>query len=771
VWIFGDAGGIRDMSESSTSFGAELRVSAKPIIAVLAVTGFVIIYLGDTLRDSSDQYNALLLTGLVYVLAIVAWLLDGWWPLAGRWMTVASVLAVVYLGSTWLGSSGFLLLAPIPVGLAASMISLPAAAATAASETVMLLTLPGFGAAGIDPGTALIGVTAVWGMLGLMWAAYRPINQLGRWVWDYYEAAQVSLSDARNRRAELEGALDNLAHANRQIALANERLAALRLIAEDAQKTKATFVANVSHEFRTPLNMIIGLVELIVETPEIYAMELPPEAEQDLAVVLRNCKHLSSMIDDVLDLTRMEAGRITLHMERIDLGGVVEEAVAAVRPLVEKKGLGLGVRVADDLPTVYCDRTRIRQVVLNLVSNAARFTDRGGIDIDVDGRDSHVVLRVTDTGPGIPPEDAKRIFEPFSQGTSDIRSDKGGSGLGLSISQQFVKLHRGQLLLETEVGVGSSFICELPFSPPMEHQPGPRHWIREDWVWRQDAFRTDRAWLADQPRKPRVAICDADDVLPSEFAPYADDLDLVPAGNLSEAAQGLQECPADVVMLNAPSETDLVSLVLEARQAAPRTPIIGCSVPAQTGRSAAAGAMGHLTKPVSRDDLIMAIQSVGRPVRRVLVVDDDADALRLFRRMLSICDEMLEVETVASGQRALDRLRSRSYDLVLLDVVMPDMNGWQVLERLRREKGPGDPPVFFLSAHGPADHPPTSQVLLATIDEGLSISKLLRCSLELSAVLLTPEGELDPTPPQTAGLGPVSTGSTRRPATVPALPL
>ena len=759
------------MSESSPSFDVELRVSAKPVIAVLALTGFALVCLSDILPDPSDQYRMLLLTGLVYVLATIAWLLESWRPWAGRWLTVATLVIIAHLGHNWLGLSGFLVLTTIPIGLAAAMISLPAAAATAAGETVLLLMLPGSSTAQGDPGAAFIGVTAIWAMLGVMCAVYRPVHQLGRWVWEYFQAAQASLGDARARKAELEEALDDLAHANRQIALANERLAALRMIAEDAQKTKAAFVANVSHEFRTPLNMIIGLVELIVEAPEIYAVELPPEAEQDLAVVLRNCKHLSSMIDDVLDLTRMEAGRITLHKERIDLGGVVEEAVTAVRPLVEKKGLHLQVSVADDVPAVYCDRTRIRQVVLNLVSNAARFTEQGGIVIDVAARDSHVVVRVTDTGPGIPPEDASRIFEPFSQGTSDIRGDKGGSGLGLSISQQFVRLHRGRLLLESEVGVGSSFICELPVSPPMEHKAGPRHWIREDWVWREDAFRTDRAWLADQPRKPRVVICDANDVLPSELTCYDDDVDLVPARNLSEAAQGLQECPADVVMLNAGVCDDLVSLVEEARRQVPRTPIIGCSVPRQTERAAAAGALGHLTKPVSRDDLKAAIRSVGRPVRRVLVVDDDADALRLFRRMLSICDETLEIETALSGQQALDRLRSTSFDLVLLDVLMPDMDGWQALERLRKDTGTGDPSVIFLSAQNPADHPPTSKLLLATIDEGLSVNKLLRCSLELSALLLTPDGELDPTPPQTAVAGPASTGSARRPAPAPALPL
>jgi signal transduction histidine kinase/CheY-like chemotaxis protein len=557
------------------------------------------------------------------------------------------------------------------------------------------------------------------------------------------------VEDARDRKAELEQAIANVANANRQLALANERISALRLIAEDAQRTKATFVAKVSHEFRTPLNMIIGLVELMVDSPGIYTVALPPEMEQDLRVVYRNCQHLASMVNDVLDLTRIETGRVVLHKERVSLGDIIAEAVTAVRPLVEKKRLYLRLDVPDELPTAYCDRTRIRQVVLNLVSNAARFTDTGGISVAAEVRDQQVVVRVTDTGPGIPQEDVEHIFEPFCQGQSALWRDRGGSGLGLTISQQFVKLHHGRLWLESEVGVGSTFAFRLPISPPVDHAAAAGRWIRGDWDFREQAFLTDGAHVAEQAAKPRMVVLDEANSLCPELARYLDEIEMVQVQDAAEVALQVSSYPASAVVVNAGSSEDLLSLIEQVGSQTGGTPLIGCSVPVPVERARAAGALGYLIKPISASGLRRALAEVGAHVKRVLVVDDDPDVLRLFRRMLTTCDETLEVEAVASGEQALVRLRNVCFDLMLLDVLMPGMDGWQVLERIAADTEIETPPVYFVSAQDPADTPLASKLLMATIDGGLSISRLLHCSLQLSRLLLTPEGALDPGPPQT----------------------
>jgi len=406
-----------------------------------------------------------------------------------------------------------------------------------------------------------------------------------------------------------------------------------------------------------------------------------------------------------------------------------------VRPLVEKKGLSLQVKIPADLPEIYCDRTRVRQVILNLASNAARFTEEGGITIHAMAQDQHVVVSVADTGPGILPEDAERIFDPFCQGTGNLWRDKGGSGLGLSISKQFVELHGGRIWLESEPGIGTTFSVELPISPPMEHVVRPGHQIREDWVWLK---RASRASLSDAHHRPRVVVCDETGDLYPAFTRYFDEVEFVDTRGLAEAARVLQRCPAHAVVLNTASPDDLWPLVERARIEMPDTPVIGCSVPPQVERALEAGAVDYLTKPVTRADLEGAMQVVGKPVGHVLVVDDDPDVLQLFTRMLRACDGTLEVTAASSGEQALDELCSKPPDLVLLDIVMPEMDGWQVLALKGRDEMMRDIPVVLVSAQDPREQPLASQALVATMGSGLSLNKLLRCSLEISALLLQP---------------------------------
>ena len=728
------------MNELYSNSQSELRIPPKPVIAILPILGWLLTTLRDLLPDPLKVMD---LTLFIYALSAVAWVLANWKPRIARWFTILAWVAVVLLLNAWLAVPESLALMLIPTGLATALIGLPAAFVTAIGETTLLVLLPNTVAMGADGTTIAVALAAVWATLGTVYAVYRPARQAAEQSWKYYQRAQGSLEEARDRKAELEQALEDLAHANRQLALANERMAALRQIAEEAQKTKTAFVAKVSHEFRTPLNMIIGLIDLLVETPEVYGEELPPALFEDLKIVHRNCEHLSSMISDVLDLSQVETGRLTLHRERVDLAEVIDRALAAVRPLLEKKSLGLQVVIPQDLSEIYCDRTRIRQVILNLVSNAARFTEEGSITIHVTEQAQHVVVSVTDTGPGISRQDAERIFEPFCQGANTLWRDKSGTGLGLSISKQFVELHGGRIWLESEPGAGTTFSFELPVSVPIGHATGPGRWIKEDWVWVE---RASRAHLPNSSHKPRVVICDATGDLHPAFVRYSDEVELVGTENLAEAIQELGRCPAHAVVVNAPSPENLWPLVERTRLEIPDTPVMGCSVPPRVARALESGAAAYLIKPVTRADLEEAIQAVGKPVNRVLVVDDEPDVLQLLTRMLYACDGTLEVTTASDGRQALDELRSRPPDLVLLDIMMPDIDGWQVIESMGRDQTTRDVPVIVVSAQDPTEQPMASPVLLATMGEGLSLSQLLRCSLEMSSLLLGPGRGPDPVP-------------------------
>jgi DNA-binding response OmpR family regulator len=270
--------------------------------------------------------------------------------------------------------------------------------------------------------------------------------------------------------------------------------------------------------------------------------------------------------------------------------------------------------------------------------------------------------------------------------------------------------------------------------------------IREDWVWRERVFRAARAESIDQLTRPRVIVCDETGALYPEFARNSDGVELIDARDLTQATHHLQECPAHAIILNVPTVEGLWPLIETARQEAPETPIIGCSMPRRIERAIDAGALGYLIKPVARADLEKAIRAVGKPVRRILVVDDDPDVLQLFSRMLHVYDHTLQVVTAESGEQALNQLRRAPHDLMLLDVMMPDMNGWQVLESVTRQEVINPVPTFFVSAQDPLDQPLVSEYLLTTMEGGLSPSRLLRCSLELSELLLAPDGEPDRAP-------------------------
>ena len=635
---------------------------------------------------------------------------------------------------------------------------------TALCSTVLLLVL--HGRAGLP--TNLLGpsLLSVWLSWLAMAGAYLPVYRLGTWVTECLDDAQTTVRSARSRQAELEQALSDLANANRQLALASQRVANLRHRAEEAERTKRMFVAKVSHEFRTPLNMIIGLVHLMVESPQIYAVTLPPEMNHDLAIVHRNCQHLSRMIDDVLDLTRAESGRLELHRESVDLAALVDTAVEAVRPLVEKKGLGIGIEVPDGLPRVSCDRTRIQQVVLNLVSNAARYTDAGRITISLETRDSSVVVSVADTGPGIDPADVERIFEPFCQASPGTWLDRGGAGLGLTVSREFVRRHGGRMWLESEVGAGSTFLFQLPISDAAGHRTRPDRWLREDWVWREGAFRTEAAGAAAAGAKPRVVVWDETGALRSELGRFADEVEFIYADDFSSTVQALSECPAHAVLVNARAPEDVWAALEGLRRKVPHTPLTGCCVPRRIERALVAGAAGYLTKPVTSEDLADAVEAVGRHVGRILVVDDDPDVVQLWSRMLQVRGDGLEISTARSGQQALDEMRRNTPDLVLLDVVMPGLDGWEVLERWRRDDAIRDVPVILVSGRDPAEVPPASPLMVTSVGGGLGVEQLVRCALVHSDELLGREAPRSGHPPDPSG-GPALGDSGQRPERAP----
>ncbi|MBC7256609.1 MAG: HAMP domain-containing histidine kinase, partial [Chloroflexi bacterium] len=303
----------------------------------------------------------------------------------------------------------------------------------------------------------------------LSYVATHNLQLAVQWANLSQKAALESLEGLRERRAELRRLTDLLRQNQERLHYLNIRLEQAKVAAEEAYRTKQHFVANVSHELRTPLNLITGFSELMAFSPASYGgIRLPAPYRQDVMEIWRSSKHLLSLVEDVLALAQLEAGQMIVKRDWGDLLAVIRDACETVAPLVEAKGLALCLDLPSSLPAAYIDAGRIRQVLLNLLNNAQRFTHEGKITVRAEIQGNEIIVSVSDTGVGIASEDLPHIFEEFrnlSKGSSSGGS--GGFGLGLSISRRLVEAHGGRLWAESTLGQGSTFFLSLPLEAQM----------------------------------------------------------------------------------------------------------------------------------------------------------------------------------------------------------------------------------------------------------------------------------------------------------------
>lgn len=719
-----------------------LRLS--PIWFVVAMIGLgpALVTWGDLFVAPVGRSTFVLLALLCFGLAALIWGLEQWWPGLSRWTATGTLFSFILLTMAVFQAPSLYPTLILPPLLAMAFLGLLAGGICAVAETLLLLLLWQFTiTVGVSPITIGLTIGLMWAILALQFAIVQPFIQRSHWSATHFTRAQHQLDEAREQRVQLAQMQEELKTALYTQEILNNRLETMRLIAEEAQQAKATFVAKISHEFRTPLNMILGLIDTVLEAPQAYQQPIPPLLTQDLTIVQRNTNHLADMISDVLDLSQAEAGHLILHREWVDLAADIHETLAAViQPLLQKKGLALTISVSADFPQIYCDPIRIRQVILNLASNAARHTDCGGITVAATQQQNEVLISVTDSGPGIPPQDLTRVFEPFYQGVQ-TQAGLGGSGLGLNICQQLIERHQGRIWAESEVGLGSTFSFTLPIGPPDSSlSPSPKTSVphqREDWVWHERA-----TWpqLPEISRQPRLVICDEHDDLMTLINQQTDTLELVHSRTLPQAIADLQQRMAHTLILNAATPEALFPLIEQARQALPLMPIIGSTFPPRLEYVVQAGAVDYLIKPIRQAELNEALEALDLPLKRIMLVDDNADMRQLLRRMLMIFDEDLEISTAAGGAEALAILHQSAQqtklpDLVLLDILMPDLTGWQVLAMKQQDATISAVPVIAVSGEDLVEMPTHTPVLLATMGDGVSVPQLLQCAGELSRVL------------------------------------
>ena len=568
----------------------------------------------------------------------------------------------------------------------------------------------------------------------MIWLSARPLLLARQWFESSYRTqSRAALEKNRDYQFQLRQALDDLTEAHHQLTQLNRLAHDLRHQADEARRSKEQFVANVSHELRTPLNMIIGFSEMALNSPETYGPDIPQSLLADLEIVLRNSQHLSSLIDDVLDLSQIEAGQMALMKERAALGEIVDEAVTAVRPLFNSKGLTLRRDIPLNLPILYCDRIRIRQVLLNLLSNAGRFTERGGVHVCAHAEEDAIIVSVADTGPGISADEIDAIFKPFQQLDGSIHSHWAGSGLGLSVSKHFVELHKGRMWLESEPGQGATFYFRLPLEEAVSATTDEM--MR--WFSPYSTFveRTHIPSLPASANRPRLIVVEEGSALSRLLARYLDNAELAPAASAEEALEAIAAKPAQALLVNAASVGESLGRI-ENEIALPfGLPVIVCSLPGLGDAADSLGVHDYLIKPISRDALLAALDRLESEVKTILVVDDEPDVLRLFRRMLASAGRNYRVLRASSALQARQIMADTKPDVVLSDLVMPEQDGYQLIAEMKADPALRDLPIVVTSARDPLSQPIVSRSLAVVRGGGIAIPQLLTAVSTLVSAL------------------------------------
>jgi signal transduction histidine kinase/CheY-like chemotaxis protein len=567
---------------------------------------------------------------------------------------------------------------------------------------------------GKNAGTGILfsSVFLIWFVVLATFVTFRNLVEALQMAWNYQRYAIAQMYEAREHRAELMKLTKALQEARAELGLANIQLRHAYSAAEEARRLKALFAANVSHEFRTPINLIVGFSEMIVSAPHAYEEPLPRAYYSDLQTVHECAKHLQCLISDVLDIAQVEAGYMAVVKEHCNPRQTILEAANLVRDLIEGAGLTFNVTMPDDLPLLWIDRTRIRQILLNLLSNAVRFTSRGSISLQVSSDTQHLTIAIKDTGIGIRAEDIPHVFDEFYQaGTLDYRHSE-GSGLGLTLSKQFVGLHGGSLSVESSgiPGVGSIFTVRLP----LENNVLSRTFIPHSKQSGDD--NTCFVVMTDDPAVIRL------------FERYTVSHHVVGAQTIEEVLHLCQTVhPSAIVVGSEHDEARLLEITHNTDYN--HIPVILCPMPSGKREIQIYGAADYLVKPITQQTLQAAIQRIDQPVHSILVIDDDQDIARMFSRMLQIVPGVREVWKAYTGQEGLVLMRHQRPDVIILDVLMPDIDGLTTLQIMKRDPALQNIPVIIASASGASEAiaPLTRGRLSVDPGDGFQPIQLVRC--------------------------------------------
>jgi signal transduction histidine kinase/CheY-like chemotaxis protein len=702
---------IEDLRRQLTERLAQLAMVASGLLIWLELLWWAILR-GAFQLQLSHLPLPIVPLGLLAVLMVIGWVVHlvlGTRPALARnllvWALTAVLLAaMVLLADPWLPFLGLALPFVTSLLMAGGGFVSAAVIAVATIELVHIEDR-------IFPVSEFVVALAV--SAGVAWLTVRRLYIALEWAWTMKQEADQALELARDRQQELNRTVKSLDLTNSLLSRTQRALILAHKQADDARRMKEQFAANVSHELRTPLNMILGFSEVICLSSELYGdMEWSPLLRRDIYRIYQNARHLMEMIDDVLHLSRLEAVGFDLDKGPTRPEALLQETVDVIEDLFRDRAVRLEVEIAPDLPELEVDRTRMRQVLLNLLKNAVRFAEGGSVRLEVRREQKEVVFAVHDTGPGIPADQLPRIFEAFYQVDGSLGRRYGGTGLGLTISKHFVEAHDGRIWVESEEGVGSTFSFALPV--PEDHVP----------ISRLQAARPLE--LSPRLSAPPVLVVDADPAVAARIDRHLEQFDVVQVRDPAQLAERALQHRPHAIVLNAPPHAQDEVFSLSA-------PMIECSLPSQSWVANDLGVAACLTRPVTTEGLLREIERLG-DIRSVLVVDYDLGFCQMVERMLQASGQGFDVRRAYSGAAALRMMRERRPDLLLLDEIMPELAGLDVLEKMRQVPELVDVPVILITVTSVVEDALAQQGGSMTIRhrDGLKPQEVLRC---LSAVI------------------------------------
>ncbi|MCK5706784.1 MAG: response regulator [Candidatus Aureabacteria bacterium] len=513
------------------------------------------------------------------------------------------------------------------------------------------------------------------------------INKAHKEILEFNRDLEIKIKE---RTSEIQETNTLLRKRNEELQTITKELEESNIKIREADRLKSEFLANMSHELRTPLNSIIGFSALSLKDDEVLNM---PNIQDNFEEIYKNGKQLLAIINDILDLSKVESGKMDFVKKDIDLREVITNLSKTLKVLKKDKEIDIKVDIEKDLPHIYSDPDRIRQVLLNIASNSVKFTNKGYIEIRAKRKNNYIEVAVEDTGIGIKEVDIPKVFESFRQIDGSSTRKEGGTGLGMTISRKFVEMMGGTIWIESEFGKGTTILFTIPVSFKKEESEKDSEDNKEPVIF------IDKK--AHNYKKEPILIIEDDmsAIKLYEKILKSHGYDVVWETQGSRAIDKVKEIKPFVIfldiMLPDRSGWDILT-ELKTLPSTKNIPIVMSSILTEQNKGFALGAVEYLVKPVAEDDLLSVLKRIKLKGKKVIVIDDSHLDVLLVSKILEKWD--YEIFKAHDGKEGLDKINQIMPHVIILDLDMPVMDGFQVVDKLKRREATKMIPVIIVTA-------------------------------------------------------------------------